>query len=239
MRRRAGSHRGRASTVTSGTSGGSEVLRDHAGQIAQRPPSAYLTATAGDLAPGRALDAGCGHGAEALWLAARGWRVTAVDFSAPALGPGPLDGRGARLRTGGTHRLGGGRPRGLDARRRPLRPGREPVRARRRLRGGHGGATGRRGGAGRDAVAGRPPPGRPVDGRCDPGGRPDPGDGRRCCGRSGAERWGRSPPKTDRGPLRAQGSTLWSSGRRAVDALSRAAARCRAAAACGAVSRCV
>jgi SAM-dependent methyltransferase len=35
--------------------------------------------------PGRALDAGCGHGAEALWLAGRGWRVTAVDFAAAAL----------------------------------------------------------------------------------------------------------------------------------------------------------
>jgi SAM-dependent methyltransferase len=66
----------------------SEVLREHAAQLAQRPPSAYLTAVAGELAPGRALDAGCGNGTEALWLAARGWRVTAVDFSAPALGHG-------------------------------------------------------------------------------------------------------------------------------------------------------
>jgi SAM-dependent methyltransferase len=66
----------------------SEVLREHAAQIAQRPPNAYLTAVAGELTPGRALDAGCGNGTEAIWLAARGWRVTAVDFSAPALGHG-------------------------------------------------------------------------------------------------------------------------------------------------------
>jgi SAM-dependent methyltransferase len=66
----------------------SEVLREHAAQVAQRPPNSYLTATAGGLTPGRALDAGCGHGSEALWLAARGWRVTAVDFAAAALAHG-------------------------------------------------------------------------------------------------------------------------------------------------------
>lgn len=38
-----------------------------------------------DLAPGRALDAGCGEGADALWLAAHGWQVTAVDIAGAAL----------------------------------------------------------------------------------------------------------------------------------------------------------
>jgi SAM-dependent methyltransferase len=38
-----------------------------------------------DIAPGRALDLGCGNGRHALWLAERGWRVTAVDFSTEAL----------------------------------------------------------------------------------------------------------------------------------------------------------
>jgi SAM-dependent methyltransferase len=65
-----------------------DVLREHAAQIAQRAPNAYVTDTAGDLAPGRALDAGCGNGTEALWLAARGWNVTAVDFSPAALDHG-------------------------------------------------------------------------------------------------------------------------------------------------------
>lgn len=37
------------------------------------------------LAPGRALDLGCGSGRHAVWLAERGWRVTAVDFSQEAL----------------------------------------------------------------------------------------------------------------------------------------------------------
>ena len=63
----------------------SQALRDHGDQISQRPPNAQLTAEVGDLRPGRALDAGCGHGSETLWLAARGWRVTAVDFAATAL----------------------------------------------------------------------------------------------------------------------------------------------------------
>lgn len=48
-------------------------------------PSASLVAEAEALPPGRALDAGCGHGADARWLAARGWKVTAVDVSAEAL----------------------------------------------------------------------------------------------------------------------------------------------------------
>lgn len=38
-----------------------------------------------DLAPGRAIDAGCGEGAEAIWLARAGWQVTAVDISGQAL----------------------------------------------------------------------------------------------------------------------------------------------------------
>ena len=62
-----------------------EVLRESPGKLAGRPANAYLRAVAGDLPPGLALDAGCGHGAEAIWLAGSGWRVTAVDFSASAL----------------------------------------------------------------------------------------------------------------------------------------------------------
>ena len=61
-----------------------EHYRGHA-PAGARQPNAQLVAEAGELAPGRALDAGCGEGAEAIWLAGRGWQVTAVDISTAAL----------------------------------------------------------------------------------------------------------------------------------------------------------
>lgn len=48
-------------------------------------PNPQLVAEVSDLRPGVAFDIGCGEGADAIWLAARGWRVTAVDFATTAL----------------------------------------------------------------------------------------------------------------------------------------------------------
>lgn len=48
-------------------------------------PDPFLGGELGDRPPGRALDLGAGEGRTALWLARRGWRVTAVDFSDVAL----------------------------------------------------------------------------------------------------------------------------------------------------------
>ncbi|MFG2567547.1 FAD-dependent oxidoreductase [Streptomyces sp. NPDC048567] len=49
-------------------------------------PNTVLVREVEDLAPGRALDLGCGEGADAVWLAGRGWQVTATDISRVALG---------------------------------------------------------------------------------------------------------------------------------------------------------
>ncbi|GAB2618373.1 methyltransferase [Paractinoplanes abujensis] len=44
-----------------------------------------LVEVAEPLPPGRALDLGCGGGGDTLWLARRGWHVTAVDISRTAV----------------------------------------------------------------------------------------------------------------------------------------------------------
>ena len=44
-----------------------------------------LVDIASDLLPGRALDLGCGEGGDAIWLAQRGWQVTAMDISTIAV----------------------------------------------------------------------------------------------------------------------------------------------------------
>ena len=44
-----------------------------------------LIAEAGALTPGTALDVGSGEGADARWLAARGWTVVAIDISGVAI----------------------------------------------------------------------------------------------------------------------------------------------------------
>lgn len=61
----------------------SQALAEHKGEL--RAPSAHLTEVFAAVPPGVALDAGCGHGAESIWLAGHGWEVTGVDFSPTAL----------------------------------------------------------------------------------------------------------------------------------------------------------
>ena len=48
-------------------------------------PNRFVAEQVLPLSPGRALDLGAGEGRNAVWLATRGWDVTAVDFSAVGL----------------------------------------------------------------------------------------------------------------------------------------------------------
>jgi SAM-dependent methyltransferase len=54
-------------------------------QVWSGRPNAVLAREVAGLAPGAALDLGCGEGADAVWLARQGWRVVAVDISGVAL----------------------------------------------------------------------------------------------------------------------------------------------------------
>jgi SAM-dependent methyltransferase len=62
--------------------GWDERFRTHPGDQCVTP---LLAGSVGNLIPGRALDLACGAGRNALWLASRGWQVTAVDGSSVAI----------------------------------------------------------------------------------------------------------------------------------------------------------
>jgi SAM-dependent methyltransferase len=64
------------------------------GLVWSAEPNQFVAAELADQPPGRALDLGTGEGRNAIWLAERGWQVTAVDFSAVGLA------KGARLAAG-------------------------------------------------------------------------------------------------------------------------------------------
>jgi len=51
-------------------------------------PNQFVAEELAELPPGRALDLAAGEGRNAIWLARRGWQVTAVDFSQVALDKG-------------------------------------------------------------------------------------------------------------------------------------------------------
>jgi SAM-dependent methyltransferase len=51
-------------------------------------PNRWVEQELAGLPAGRAVDLACGEGRNALWLASRGWQVTAVDFSAVGLDKG-------------------------------------------------------------------------------------------------------------------------------------------------------
>jgi 2-polyprenyl-3-methyl-5-hydroxy-6-metoxy-1,4-benzoquinol methylase len=64
-------------------------------QIWSGQPNQALVTEVSQLPPGRALDVGCGEGADAVWLAQRGWNVTGLDVSGVALDRARLHARDA------------------------------------------------------------------------------------------------------------------------------------------------
>jgi SAM-dependent methyltransferase len=66
-------------------------------------PNGALLAETAHLEPRRALDVGCGEGADAVWLARRGWQVTGLDVSDVALGRAEQHARDAGVRVTWLH----------------------------------------------------------------------------------------------------------------------------------------
>jgi SAM-dependent methyltransferase len=62
-----------------------QAHRNRPAAMDRSAPHPYLTLETSGLVPGTALDAGCGTGAEALWLASHGWQVIAADIAPEAL----------------------------------------------------------------------------------------------------------------------------------------------------------
>lgn len=70
------------------------------GRVWSGRPNTLLVREVEQLPPGTALDLGCGEGGDAIWLATKGWRVTAVDVSATALRRGAEHARDAGVEAG-------------------------------------------------------------------------------------------------------------------------------------------
>lgn len=65
--------------------------RGESGRVWSGHVNATVAQQVAGLEPGTALELGSGEGADALWLAAEGWTVTAVDISARALAVGAAE----------------------------------------------------------------------------------------------------------------------------------------------------
>ncbi len=78
-----------------------EHYRSHGHGVWSGRVNDVLATEAADLPPGRALDAGAGEGGDAVWLARRGWEVTALDLSRTALerAAAAAEAAGVRLET--------------------------------------------------------------------------------------------------------------------------------------------
>lgn len=72
-------------------------------QMGSGRPNAVLVTKVSGLRPGRALEIGCGEGADAIWLAAQGWTVTALDAPQVALERAALQAREAAVHVEWVH----------------------------------------------------------------------------------------------------------------------------------------
>lgn len=72
--------------------------RHGAGDFEGRGPNPTLVAAASDMTPCRALELAAGSGTNAVWLASRGWRTTAVDWSPVGLANGRAKAEAAGLK---------------------------------------------------------------------------------------------------------------------------------------------
>ncbi len=95
-----GGHTGQMSEHAHGAGGAfGEGFWDERYRSARRvwsgDPNPQLVAEVAARSPGRALDVGCGEGADAIWLAQRGWAVVAADISGVALERGARHARDA------------------------------------------------------------------------------------------------------------------------------------------------
>lgn len=79
----------------SGAEDWDERYREDGESIWSGRPNGALIAEVAGLTPGNATDLGCGEGADAIWLAKQGWRVTGVDISQVALDRAAKAGREA------------------------------------------------------------------------------------------------------------------------------------------------
>lgn len=70
---------------TNGRPGEWDERYGSAEQVWSGQPNGALVAEVSGLPVGRALDVGCGEGADAVWLATHGWQVTGCDVSQVAL----------------------------------------------------------------------------------------------------------------------------------------------------------
>src|ERR671935_2419321 len=78
-------HRGQRFGVAAQAAEWDAGYRERDGAMWSGRPNGRLVAEVAALTPGRALDVGCGEGADAIWLAVRGWTVTAIDISEVAI----------------------------------------------------------------------------------------------------------------------------------------------------------